>query len=122
MLYSVVQMYLSGPTYAYMDIWKFKYVDIWIYIYILFSPARNLAFSSISYLFVKHQTINRNICVHEKPMEDMQEGPIQPVFGSSVETVVEDPGYDHEEPRDVCGYVHPAQGHAEDAQVAICRT
>ena len=54
--------------------------------------------------------------------KDMQEVPIQPVSGSSVETVVEDPGYDHEEPGDVCGYVHPAQGHAEDAQVALCRT
>ena len=55
-------------------------------------------------------------------MEDMQEVPIQPVFGSSVETVVEDPGYDHEGPGDVCGYVHPAQGRTEDAQVALCRT
>ena len=55
-------------------------------------------------------------------MEDMQEVPIQPVFGSSVETVVEDPGYDHEGPGDVCVYVHPAQGHAEDARVALCRT
>ena len=53
---------------------------------------------------------------------DMQEVPIQPVSGSSVETVVEDPGYDHEGPGDVCGYVHPAQGRAEDAQVALCRT
>ena len=36
-----------------------------------------------------------------------------------------DPGYDHEGAGDVCGYEghgHPAQGRAEDAQVALCRT
>ena len=36
-----------------------------------------------------------------------------------------DTGYDHEGAGDVCGYEghgHPAQGRAEDAQVALCRT
>ena len=32
---------------------------------------------------------------------------------------MEDPGYDHEGTGDVCGYVHPAQGRTEDAQVAL---
>ena len=104
MLYSVVQMYLSGPKYAYMDISIYGNLNMWIY-----------GFIFISYFLQKGIR-------HEKPIEDMQEAPIQPVSGSSVETVVEDPGYDHEGPGDVCGYVHPAQGHAEDSQVALCRT
>ena len=70
----------------------------------------------------KHTEVQKKSLILQRMPKDMQEVARQPVSGSSVETVVEDPGYDHEGPGDVCGYVYPAQGRAEDAQVALCRT